>query len=186
MVIRSGTIEDAEKIAQLTMTAMSDDCCRYFYGNKYTSDDFLRVMTNMVRQKDSQYSYYNTICAVEDNKVVGISVSYDGKRLTELRQCFIKTMLKEFNRDFSNMPDETSEGELYLDSLAVDSDYRGRGFAKELLKATKQKAMSMGIDKLGLLVDVNNPSAEKLYVSVGFSFVNQNRWGGHDMKHFQW
>ena len=77
----------------------------------------------------------------------------------------------------------TQAGELYLDSLAVLPDYRRQGIARRLLKATKEKALRMGLPCVGLLVDKGNPAGEALYVSVGFRYVNDNSWGGHAMKH---
>ena len=74
-------------------------------------------------------------------------------------------------------------GELYLDSLAVLPEYRCRGIAKLLIRATKEKANCLGLPCVGLLVDKANTSGEALYSSVGFRYVNDNQWGGHPMKH---
>jgi ribosomal protein S18 acetylase RimI-like enzyme len=81
------------------------------------------------------------------------------------------------------MDDETQAGELYLDSLAVLPGYRRQGIAKLLIKVTKERANSMGIPYVGLLVDKGNPSGEALYSSVGFRYANDSMWGGHQMKH---
>ena len=81
------------------------------------------------------------------------------------------------------MDDETSAGELYLDSLAVVPEYRRRGIARRLLLATKERADGMGLPCVGLLVDKGNPAGEALYASVGFRYVDDNLWGGHPMKH---
>ena len=43
----------------------------------------------------------------------------------------------------------------------------------------------MRVGPAGLLVDENNPRAERLYKSVGFKVVGTNVWGGHNMKHMQ-
>lgn len=185
ITLRQGQPEDAPEIARLIMTAMSEECCRHFYGDKHTADDFHSLITNLCKKPDTQYCHANTICATAADKIVGISVSYDGGRLHELRQHFIDEVLKRFGRDFSDIADETQEGELYLDSLAVLPEYRGQGIAKSLLTATAERARRMGIDAVGLLVDKGNPSAEHLYTSVGFRYVDDNIWGGHEMKHLQ-
>ena len=52
-----------------------------------------------------------------------------------------------------------------------------------LLMATKEKADRMCLPCVGLLVDKGNPSAERLYTSVGFRYANDSSWGGHPMKH---
>ena len=85
----------------------------------------------------------------------------------------------------SHIDDETEAGELYLDSLAVRPDYQGQGIATRLLQAAADKAAAMGIGAVGLLVDDNNPKAEKLYHRCGFVTVGDNRWGGHAMRHLQ-
>lgn len=182
--LRKGRPSDAPQIAWLIMQAMSEECCRYFYGDDHTADDFHRLMTGLVERQDTQYSYLNAICAVDDgDSVVGVSVSYDGGELRRLRRPFIEAVLKEFGRDFSHIPDETSAGELYLDSLAVDPAWRGRGIAKDLLRATADRAAECGCGPLGLLVDEGNPGAERLYLKVGFRPEGTNNWGGHPMKH---
>jgi len=169
------------------MMAMTDECCLYFCGAGHTLDDFRRVMTTLVGRDDTQYSYRNTICAVDtvSGQVCGISTSYDGGLLDVLRRPFWDAARVEWGIDHSSMSDETQAGELYLDSLAVLPAYRGRGIAKALLRATKEKALRAGLP-LGLLVDCGNPKAEALYTSVGFRYAGDNMWGGHAMRHLQW
>jgi ribosomal protein S18 acetylase RimI-like enzyme len=181
--IKEATKSQAEEIARLIMTAMTDDCCLYFCGEGYGLEDFRRMMTMLVEREDSQYSYLNTLVAMDANRVVGISVSYDGGRLHQLRQAFIKAAKAHIGKDHSGMDDETQAGELYLDSLAVLPEYRRQGIARKLLLATKNRANSLALPYVGLLVDKGNPAGEALYTSVGFRYANDNQWGGHPMKH---
>ena len=171
--VREATKNLAAEIACLIMTAMTDDCCLYFCGEGYGLEDFRKMMTILVEREDSQYSYQNTLVAMDAEQVVGISVSYDGGCLHELRR----------GKDHSGMDDETQAGELYLDSLAVLPEYRCQGIARKLLLATKERANLLGLPRVGLLVDKDNPIGEALYTSVGFQYVNDNQWGGHPMKH---
>lgn len=181
--IREARKEQAAEIAALIMMAMTDDCCLYFCGPGYGLDDFRRMMERLVAREDSQYSYRNTLVAMDGDQVVGISVSYDGGRLHDLRRAFIEAAKQQIGRDHSAIDDETQAGELYLDSLAVLPAYRRQGIASRLLLATKQRADQMGLPCVGLLVDADNPVGEALYASVGFRFVNASQWGGHPMKH---
>lgn len=183
IVIREATKAQASDIAQLIMMAMTDDCCQHFCGVGHGLEDFLKMMTSLVEREDSQYSYRNTFVAMADKKVVGIAVSYDGGRLHELHQAFIKAAKEYIGKDHSGMDDETQAGELYLDSLAVLPEYRRQGIAHCLLHATKEKANKMGLSCVGLLVDKGNPAGEALYASVGFQYANDSWWGGHPMKH---
>lgn len=181
--IREATKNQAAEIASLIMMAMTDDCCLYFCGEGYGLEDFRRMMAMLVEREDSQYSYKNTLVAMDEGKVVGVSVSYDGGRLHELRRAFIESAKEYIGKDHSGMDDETQSGELYLDSLAVLPEYRCRGIAKRLIEATKEKTNSMGLPCVGLLVDKGNTTGEALYSSVGFRYANDNMWGGHPMKH---
>jgi DNA-3-methyladenine glycosylase I len=110
--IRTATIDDAESIARLITTAMTEDCCRHFYGPEHTSTDFMHFIARLAKATNSQYSYLNTLVATSNGKVIGVAVSYDGGRLKELRQAFIDGMLNYFDRDFSTIEDETEAGEL--------------------------------------------------------------------------
>ncbi len=175
--------EQSAAIARLIMTAMTDECCLYFCGEGYGLDDFYAMMTRLVEREDSQYSYKNTIVAMDSDKVVGVSVCYDGGSLHTLRRAFIEAARESIGKDHSGIDDETQAGELYLDSLAVLPDYRRQGIASRLLLATKERADRMGLPCVGLLVDQGNPVGESLYASVGFRYLNDNQWGGHPMKH---
>ncbi len=181
--IREATKNQAAEIASLIMMAMTDDCCLYFCGDGYGLEDFRQMMTMLVEREDSQYSYKNTLVAMDASKVVGISVSYDGGRLHELRRAFIEAAKEQIGKDHSGMDDETQAGELYLDSLAVLPEYRRQGIAKLLIRATKEKANCLRLPCIGLLVDKGNITGEALYFSVGFRYANDSMWGGHQMKH---
>ena len=153
------------------MEAMDPACCQWFAGPDHTLEDFHQLMERLIMRKDSQYSYRNTLVAVTDSgEVAAACVSYDGALLRKLRQPFIEEALTTFGRDYSSMKDETAAGELYIDSLCVEKAFRRQGIAGLLT---------------GLLVDTGNPKAERLYHHIGFSYVDDNEWGGHKMKHLQ-
>lgn len=184
--IRYARKEDASAVARLIMVAMSEECCRYFYGERHTSEEFHDMMTALVERKDTQYSYENTICSTDANdNVVGIVVCYDGGKLHELRKAFIDEVRHRFERDFNDMDDETESGELYIDSLAVAAECRGYGIAKRLLDAAEERAVALGIKHLGLLMEKDNNSAERVYARQGFKAVGERCWGGHRLEHLQ-
>ena len=191
--IKNATKGQATDIAHLIMMAMTDDCCLHFCEKGYGLEDFRKMMILLVEREDSQYSYKNTLVAADGDKVIGISVSYDGSILHELRRPFLELALKHIGKDHAGMDDETQSGvlgfaawlvqELYLDSLAVLPGYRRRGIASRLISATKERANRMGLPHVGLLVDKGNPDGEALYASIGFQYANDSQWGGHPMKH---
>ncbi len=185
--IEIATPDMASHIASLIMEAMSPECCQNIAGPKHTLVDFHRMMTRLVEEDDSQYSYQNTLVAYASNGILaGICVAYDGAKLHQLRRRFIEAAQEFLGIDYTGMLDETEDGEFYIDSLAVSSNFRGKGIATELLKAAIAKGTELEIPAVGLLVDKGNSKAEALYAKLGFEYVNDTTWGGHSMKHLQY
>ncbi|KXB43870.1 acetyltransferase, GNAT family [Bacteroidales bacterium KA00344] len=184
-IIQPATRSQASEIATLIMLAMNHDCCKNFAGEKHTLDDFHRMMTQLVEMDESLYSYRNTLTAVtREGDLMGICTAYDGKDFKKLRTSFIEAARQQLQQDFSDMAAETSAGEFYIDSLAVKSDYQGRGIASDLLRAVIKKHGDN--QPIALLVDKGNPLAEKLYARMGFKTVDETSWGGHAMRHMQY
>lgn len=193
MTIIPATPAHAADIAQLIMTAMTEDCCQYLAGNEHTLDDFYHMMLDLVLMDDSQYSWRNAFVAVDEEAtegnveyapVAGAIVGYNGADLHRLRRRFQEEALKQLQMDYSLMDDETEAGEFYLDSLAIYPEYRRRGIARQLLKRATEHAASLNLPA-ALLVDKGNPNAERLYRSVGFEYCNDAMWGGHEMRHLR-
>lgn len=185
--IENATPDMASHIASLIMEAMNAECCQNFAGPKHTLVDFHRMMTRLVEMEDSQYSYRNVLAAYTSGGILaGICVAYDGGKLHQLRRRFYEAALEAFGIDYTGMTDETEDGEFYIDSLAVSSNFRGKGIASQLLQATIERGAELGIPTVGLLVDKGNPKAEALYQRLGFVYVNDSTWGGHPMRHLQY
>lgn len=186
ITITKANPNEASLIATMIMEAMNLDCCQWFAGPNHTLEDFHQLMTRLVTMDDSQYSYRNTLTAHSDNELAGILVGYNGADLHSLRRAFIEGAKQSFGIDYSKIDDETQAGEYYLDSLCVDSRFRGQGIATELLKAGINRGRELGVAATGLLVDAGNPLAQKLYSRVGFEVMGQTAWGGHPMNHMQY
>lgn len=175
---------DAAAIAPLIMEAMNYDCCQNWAGPDHSLDDFRLLMTQLIESDKSQYSYKNaTVARCADGTVVAVCICYDGGSLHELRKTFVESARRAFGIDYSNIDDETTAGEFYIDSLAVRADFRSRGIATELLHHAIDECKRRCLPQVGLLVDANNPAAQRLYESVGFEFQNHTSWGGHAMNH---
>ena len=174
VTIRPATIHDAELIAEVVCMAVG-----------YTTEHpIYPVFLELAKRDVAQYSYRNTLIAEVDGRAVGALVGYDGARLEELRRPIFE-LLERHLGSIPDIEDETSAGEFYLDSLGVLPSYRGRGIGAALLSSMRDMAFEQGYERVGLIVDVDNPNAERLYSSLGFRRVGDKRFLGHAMHHLQ-
>ena len=100
-----------------------------------------------------------------------------------------KDRIIKFNIQYVNKinitEDETEAGEYYLDSIGVLPEFRKMGIATKLIKAMRDKIFAEGHTKFGLIVDFDNPDAERLYTSLGFKRIKTRNFLGHQMWHLQ-
>ncbi len=175
--IRKATINDAPLIAKVVAMAIGEEGTKHYCGDEHQS-----VLEEIARLENSQYSYRNAIVAEVDGIPAGAAVAYDGADLYAFRDVTLKHILNRTGKTH-NIEDETDASEVYLDSIAVLPEYRGLGVGKKLLMALKEMAFNEYKKNLGLLVDFENPDAERLYKSVGFERVNVKDFLGHKMWH---
>ena len=175
--IRKATVNDAHLIAKVVAMAIGEEGSKHYCGDNHQS-----VLEEIARLENSQYSYKNTIVAEVDGMPAGAAVAYDGADLYKLRDVTLKRIFDRTGM-MHNIEDETDAAEVYLDSVAVLPQYRGLGIGKQLLLALKEIASKEYGKPLGLLVDFENPDAERLYKSVGFERMNVKDFLGHKMWH---
>ena len=175
--IREAAIDDAPLIAKVVAMAIGEEGSRHYCG-----DDHQLVLEELARLEDSQYSYRNAMIAEVDGIPAGAAVAYDGADLYAMRDVTLKHIFNRTGKTH-NIEDETDASEVYLDSIAVLPEYRGLGIGKGLLHALKERALKGYGKNLGLLVDFENPEAERLYKSVGFERMNVKDFLGHKMWH---
>ena len=178
--IREAGKEDSPFIAQAVAMAIGDETAL----KKYCGEDYITLLSKIAENEKSQYSYTNCLIAEIDGTTAGAVVGYDGAMLHELRATTYSIIYNELGRTPS-IPDETEAGEFYLDSLAVLPKYRGIGIGRQLITAIRDKAFSAGHNRVGLIVDFDNPRAEALYTSLGFTRIKTKIFFGHKMWHMQ-
>ena len=154
--------EDKERVCELGLMASS---C--LYGDALKSAD-LNV------QKDLLMKYYDmpmtkasrefTIVYLHEGKVVGCLVYYDGALEKEL----IANMEKVLDNDYK-FSIEALDNTIYLDSIAVDANYRGLGIASKLINYAIERS-----DKdLSLLVETYKEDVRNYYERLGFKVVKR-------------
>ena len=177
-MIRKATKEEAAQIAQLFMLAWPVE--EILESNGLTYEQLWESMTAVAAREGTIYSYENTIVAEEDGKVVGAMCAYDGADYQRLKQPIVDVLGEDSG--FARLK-ETEAGEFYLDSVGVLPDHRGRGIASRLFEAQCERAASLGHKVAGLIVDVDKPQAEALYIRLGFTYLDDKDFFGHTMRH---
>lgn len=180
MLIRPAQKEDSEFVAPLIVQAMNDLAMKFTKSSDLEKS--IPVFEYFFQQRRNQYSYENTLVCEENGEIIGSVTGYDGGKLNELRTPFLDHLSEKFG--FEQMPeDETEPGEFYLDTISVSIHHQGKGIGKKLIEAMIHHAKQKGFEKVGLLVDVENPSAKKLYERIGFKVLKTKNLMGGQYEH---
>lgn len=183
MHIRQGKKTDAPKIARLLLVAMEEIVYRFIGTDDWAQAvDFLE---GLVAEPDNQYAYQYVWVLENNEQIVGAALVYDGGRLRQLRAPVWKRLSERFGR-CPKIEDETQEGEYYLDCLAIDLSWQGKGFGSILIKHLITHFVQQEGRVLGLLVDQNNPHAKRLYQRLGFKVVGEKLLMGKRHEHMQY
>lgn len=182
MIIRKAIKQDSPIISEHLFLAM-EHILYEFFGIK----DVLKAkefMMYFVEKENNQYSFQNCLVAESENGILGSINIYNGADLEQLRIPIIQYVKTHFNIDF-NPEKETQHGEYYIDSFGVSPDQQGKGIGTKMLQYIIKAYTIENQQTLGLLVDEENPEAEKLYLKLGFEFVGHKVFVGKKMKHLQ-
>lgn len=184
ITIQPATPEHAPLIARAIIMAIGADLTAGLAGSNHTPAEVEALFGALAARTDTQYSYLNTLVAMDDDgAVAGLLIYYDGAELHRLRTPFFEEAAKAIDLRLEGEPDdETGPEEIYLDTLAVFPEYRGRGIARRLINAAAGNAGESG-KPLGLLVSRHNPDARRLYDRMGFRPAGERPFAGEMMDH---
>ena len=144
MTIRQACPEDATALLGLIAEALDEDRIRHGPGNPVPSLAELQISLGF---RQSQFQGGLELVAVIDTQIIG----------------FV----------FYSWVWRTYAPAIYIDDLFVKSDYRNRGFGKQLLHAALQRAKSAGARQAYLFVDVQNVDAQRLYKTEGAKSIEE-------------
>lgn len=181
--IRKAVPEDSPYVAPLIVQAMEDLACTF--ANTKDPKKTYPLFEYFFQQPKNQYSFENSLVYEENGEIAGSIVAYDGGLLPAYRKPFLDYIAVNYKVKDLVIENETMEGELYIDTISVYPSHQGKGIGKKLLNAIKTLAIEEGHKKIGLLVDLNNPSAKKLYSALGYKSVGSKRLGNGVYEHLQ-
>lgn len=136
----------------------------------------IRIIKKSVNYEQGLYGLYKS-------KIIGgAGMNYRKKRFRYFQW---KVLKKEFGffgalwrsivQKFS--VDHLKDTELYIGSIAIAEDYRGKGFGTQLLNAVNDFAKKNGFETIILDVVDTNPRAYDLYKRYGFKVIKKRKFG---------
>ena len=169
MNIRKARPDDSTQIAPLVYAAIHEIA----YSLTGTSDQqqVLERLSMWIGRPGNRLSYENVWVAENETVMAGILIAYHGERASQLDEP-IKAWLRTQGQP-DTLDVETSGDVLYIDSVAVDSSFGGRGIGTKLIQQAIDHARETGIPQVTLNVDQTNPAAGRLYERLGFKKVKE-------------
>jgi ribosomal protein S18 acetylase RimI-like enzyme len=181
-MIRQATPADAAPIARLIIHAMEDLAAK-FVGQP-DPIAAIPLFEHFAGLPANQYSYENILVYEEGSVICGIISGYDGAELDRLRTPFLNYISALYG--FNEVPEaETQAGEYYIDCISVAENMRGKGIGKQLIDALAERLATTRHTRIGLLVSMENPDAERLYTRLGFRIVTERTFMGGRYYHMQ-
>ena len=159
ITLKKATVADARFIAENVLRALHID---------ETDERHIEHLADISRREDTLYSWRNSTIALYDGIPAGLMVAYDGARYRQMRDITFPMIRMYVGDDYSSMNDEACAGEYYLDSLAVQPEFRRKGIASTLIQEMFRQRDAAGIPLATIAVDPENETAYRLYLRSGF------------------
>ncbi|OLY92907.1 Acetyltransferase (GNAT) family protein [Cnuella takakiae] len=180
ITFRKATAADATSIAPMLLSAM--DTIVYRFLNREDPAAAMGFMQYWCAREANQYSWQNCFVAEWEGRVVAAANLYDGALVRSLRQPVVEWVRAHHNPGFAP-EDETGPGEIYLDTIAIDPELRGRGIGAGFLQFLIHHFVMATAMPLGLLVEPGNLPARKLYLRMGFQRQGTKTLMGKELEH---
>lgn len=165
ITIRQAHPQDSQAVVPLIIDAIGD------IANRLTGEQEIeaieRELTVLFKREDNRHSYLNTFVAVEDKKILGILVCYNGEEVIEMDANIVKWLAVK-NAPNITIGKEAHEDEYYIDTICVASEARGKGIGTLLLQFAIDQTKKHGFTKLSLNVETNKEQTIRLYERTGF------------------
>src|SRR3984893_18537109 len=179
---------DAPRAVPLILQAIGS--IAFVLAGTYNREDADRILDEFFGGKDTLVSYQNTLVmegeeGVVDGtrKVVGVELIYDGSIARALDEPLEKAAIQRLGLSDYCIPTEAEPSEFYLDTISVDPKCQGRGFGRDLIEASCEQALRLERDRIGLLVDIENSGAKRLYERLEFRTQGRKQIAGYEYFH---
>jgi ribosomal protein S18 acetylase RimI-like enzyme len=167
--IRKAVQTDAEKAVPLVIDAIGDIAMRMTGENEPLAIE--KSLCELFKRNDNPHSYLYTYVAEIDGDAAGTMVLYPGVIAPQLDKNLSK-WLSEKGAEVSEIDPEALPDELYINTICVDPDFRGKGIGSHLLAFAEDVARQTNISKVALNVETEKDAAIRLYKRCGYEIVS--------------
>ena len=176
---RIGKPEDCLRLAEFIYIA-SDGVVEFLFRDLIPGWRPVDLIARNMKKDEGYYTYKNTVVAQDEAHVIGASFFYHSRFHVisdEMRKFFPEDRLEHLKHILTGRV----ENSLYLDTLCVDENFRGKGVGGELISLTKKKAREVGLNALSLIALADNTDAHRLYKRCGFEIVSPIKMAAHEL-----
>ena len=180
LMIRKAEKKDVKGAIPLLVTAL-DEMRTVFTGHT-DEKKILSKLEEYFMLDNGRYTYKNfSVCEI-DGKIAGIIVAYHSDEGEGLDEVMLAELRKNgIRRDYFEK--EFYDNEYYIDSVAVGTDYQGRGIAKQLIKFAEDEGRKLGYEKMSLIVHTEKEKAYSIYKKIGYEEDSKITVYGEKYKH---
>jgi ribosomal protein S18 acetylase RimI-like enzyme len=174
--IRPARREDSKTIAELFLIS-SDGLAEYIWSKiAEPGETPLQTGARRYAREGAAFSYENCILAELGGTVVGMAHSFamDADPAAEAETDPVL-------RPYAELEDY---GSLYLSSIALFAEHRGRGIGTELMAAVDERARSMRRPSVSLICFERNERVMRLYRRIGFRELARRPVHPHPLLHY--
>lgn len=177
MIIRPGRKDDARSAAILIRRALEPLTSSWTGTN--AEEEALKGLEDTFRQEENRMSHQNASVAEWDEQVVGLISSFGGREEERLNRG-LEAHLAQVRQGFSGrIAREATDDEWYIDVLAVDPHWEGKGIGRALIQVAEEKAVAQHYPRIALSVAKENEPAIRLYQHLHYDVIEERSLYGH-------
>ena len=169
---------DAGKSFAVLLDRSAEGFFRFWFG-----PNFIDIVATAYIQPGHDLSFQNVTFAEHNGAIVGMALGYTAEQhrlasdhplkkaagKARVRMKIISILFAPLMRIIDNIPD----GDFYLQAIAVEKGFDGKGVGSMLLDAIDKQAITNGSARLALDVSAKNERARRLYEKRGMAIESQ-------------
>lgn len=167
LTIRNANIEDSPILAEF-MNLAGEGIPAYLRELMAgPGEDPMAFGARRVARTEGGFSYTNACVAAYDDAIAGMLLGY---KLPDPYDAGPPEDIPEVVRPLIEL-ESLVPGSWYINAIATDAAYRGRGVASSLMERAEQLAGRAHADALSLIVAEENLTARRLYEKLGYEGI---------------